>query len=624
MDNATDLAAKIPAGSGLSAFVALRDELRATDLSTLDGPGYRAINRRLRALKEPAGVRIAFLGNVTLDLLPPFAAAHCARAGWLARSHVGGIGQEMQALMSPALEDFQPDVILLVLSPRLLRPDAMAGFSALPDEARRALRDDLLDHVEQWVALAEERTRATLVVANFPMPAVPALGVADTAAGYGETEFHLELNLELLQRMRPHRRVQLLDIDRIASGIGRARAFDERLFHLAKMDWSAALMAAAGEALARHVVAAKGAARKCLALDLDNTLWGGVVGEEGPGGVLVGQGDGTSEAFLAFQQRIRALKQRGILLALCSKNNPADVEEAFAMRTEMPLRLEDFSATAIGWGPKHEGLRSIAEELNIGVDSLVFIDDNPAEIALIRELLPEVEAVQLPEDPSRFAAVLDGLISFEKAVVLAEDAGKAEQYVQAAARNRFSASAGDFQEYLTGLQTVVTLRPATAADLPRVAQLCAKTNQFNVSGRRYALGELEAMMASPAHDIGCVRVADRFGDLGLVGLFILAERGAALHADTVLMSCRAMGRGVETAMMNGIKARMMARPGMRALTAEFIPTAKNHPAAAYFAEQGLAARETQEDGTIPFAVSREEAQPLPCPWLTVVEDVAWM
>jgi len=614
MDNRIDLT-----GTG---FAALRDELRATDLSTLDGPGYRAVNRRLRALPGPAGVRIAFLGNVTLDLLPPFVAAHCARAGWLARSHVGGIGQEMQDLMSPALEEFLPDVVVLVLSPRLLRPDAMAGFTALSDEGRRALRDDLLDHVEQWVSLATARTRATLVVANFPMPAVPALGVADTAATYGETEFHLELNLELLRRMRAHRRVQLLDIDRIAATVGRARAFDARLFHLAKMDWATPLMAAAGEAIARHVVAAKGAARKCLALDLDNTLWGGVVGEEGPEGVLVGQGDGTSEAFLAFQQRIRTLKQRGILLALCSKNNPADVEEVFARRAEMPLRLEDFSATAIGWGPKHEGLRSIAEQLNIGVDSLVFIDDNPAEIALIRELLPEVEAVQLPDDPSRFVATLDALVSFEKAIVLPDDAGKAEQYVQAAARNRWSASAADFQEYLTGLKTVVTLRPASVADLPRVAQLCAKTNQFNVSGRRYGLGELEAMMGSPRHDIGCVSVSDRFGDLGLVGVFILAEGEASLHVDTVLMSCRAMGRGVETAMMNGIKSRLRARAAA-ALTADFIPTAKNHPAAGYFRDQGLVEDGGGEGGAIRYAVSRDAAQPLPCPWLSVVEDPAW-
>jgi FkbH-like protein len=605
------------------SFAELRDQLRGTDLGTLDGAGYRAVNRKLRSLAGSPGLRIAYLGNVTLDLLPPYVATHCARAGWLARAHVGGIGQEMQDLMSPALQDFTPDIILLVLSPRLLRPDAIANFAALPDAERQSLRDDLLDHVEQWVELASKQTRATLVVANFPMPSTPALGIADTASAYGETEFYLDLNLELLRRMRRHSRVQLLDVDRVASGLGRAHAFDQRLFHLAKMDWSGALMAAVAGEVARHVIAARGTARKCLVLDLDNTLWGGVVGEEGPAGVLIGQGDATSEAFLAFQQRIRALKQRGILLALCSKNNPADVDEIFELRPEMPLRPGDFSAMAIGWEPKHEGLRSIAAQLNIGVDSLVFVDDNPAEVALIRELLPEVEVVQLPDDPAKFVATLDALSSFEKAVVLPDDVGKAEQYVQAAARSRWSATAADFQDYLTGLRTTVTLRPATPMDLPRVAQLCAKTNQFNVSGKRYALGELEAMLASPQHEIGCVTVTDRFGDLGLVGLFILAETAEALHIDTLLMSCRAMGRGVETAMMNGIKSRLQARPQASALTAVFIPTAKNQPAAGYFVEQGLVPVGTAEGGAVHYSLPRDASQMVPCGWLTVVKDGAW-
>jgi FkbH-like protein len=603
-------------------FAGIRAELRGQDPSTFDAAFCRGIHRRLRALRNAPDLRIGLLGNVTLDLLPAFVTTQCARDGWLARTHVGAIGQEMQALVAPPLQDFAPDMLVLVLSLRLLRPEAMAGFAALSDDQRRALRDEVLDHVEQWATLAAQRTRATLVVSNFPAPVQPALGLADGKSGYGEAEFHLDLNLHLLRRLRGHARVQLLDVDRIAAGIGHARAFDPRLFHLAKMDWSPAMMAAVGEALARHAVAARGTARKCLVLDLDNTLWGGVVGEEGPQGVLVGPGDATSEAFAAFQQRIRTLKQRGILLALCSKNNPADVEEVFALRPEMPLRRDDFSAAAIGWNAKHEGLRAIAQELNIGVDALVFIDDNPAEVTLVRELLPEVEVVLLPEDPSRFVATLDALHSFEKAVVLPDDIGKAEQYVQAAARTRLSATAASFEDYLAGLETRVTLRSAHPADLPRVAQLCAKTNQFNVSGKRHALGELEAMLASAAHEVVCVSVADRFGDLGLVGVAVLREAEAALHVDTLLMSCRALGRGVETALMNAIKARLLARPGAVQLVAPFVPTAKNHPAAGYFAEQGLVADEVAPSGTITYRLSRNDAGPVPCAWLQILGDEA--
>jgi FkbH-like protein len=243
-------------------------------------------------------------------------------------------------------------------------------------------------------------------------------------------------------------------------------------------------------------------------------------------------------------------------------------------------------------------------------------------VTLIREMLPEVEAVLLPEDPSRFVATLDALHGFEKAVVLADDIGKAEQYVQAAARTRLSATAANFEDYLGGLETRVTLRGAGMADLPRVAQLCAKTNQFNVSGRRHALGELEAMLASDAHEIICVSVADRFGDLGLVGVAVLREADAALHVDTLLMSCRALGRGVETALMNAIKVRLLARPGTAQLAAPFVPTAKNHPAAGYFAAQGLRPDAADAAGTITYRLPREAAHPVACDWLQILGDEA--
>ena len=601
-------------------FADVRDQLRVTDLTSLQGAGLRAVNRNIRSLAVEPDIRIACLGNVTLDLLPSYIAVHCARAGWLARTHVGGIGQEMQDLVSPSLQQFAPNVIVLITSLRLLRPDAVARFTELSVSERQSLRDSVLDHIEGWVELALAQTRATLVVGNLVGPSVPALGVADTASAYGETEFHLDLNLELLRRMRRHSRVQLLDIDRIGARLGAAHAFDERMFHLAKTDWSGAMMMAVGEAVARHVIAARGAARKCLALDLDNTLWGGVLGEEGPAGIKVGQGDATSEAFRAFQQRISALKQRGVLLALCSKNNLADVEEAFRLRAEMPLRLADFAATAIGWEAKHQGLEAIAAQLNIGIDSLVFIDDNPAEIALVRELLPEVEAVQLPDDPAAFSASLDGLSSFEKAVVLSDDVAKTEQYSLAAARSRSLASAASFEDYLAGLQTVVAIRAAQAPDLPRVAQLCAKTNQFNVTTKRYLLGDLEAMLASPAHEVGCVSVADRFGDLGLVAVFILAALDDQLHVDTLLMSCRAMGRGVETAILNHIKARLSAHPGAGALTARFAPTGKNAPVASLFTDQGFTVDSTMNDGALAYTLSRENAAPQKCGWLHVTEE----
>lgn len=606
-----------------ASFAELRNRLLQLDMGKLDSAAYRAINRELKAIKHGPELRIAYLGNMTLDLLPPYINAGCAREGWLATSRIGHFGQYFQELLSPEFMAFDPDVVLLVLSLRLLRADAIARFSALSVPQRVALREDVLAEIEAWARQASAATQATLLIANFPAPVTATLGIADQKDEYGEAEFYAELNLELRRRMRGHARVQILDIDRVAAHIGHRQAFDQRLFHISKTDWSDAMMAAVSQAFARHLVAAKGSARKCLALDIDNTLWGGIVGEDGPRGVKVGHGDAESEAFLAFQQRLLTLKDRGILLALCSKNNPADVEEAFAMRPEMPLRLSDFSARAISWDAKHQGLVDIAAELNIGIDSLVFIDDNPVEIQLIREKLPMVEAVLLPADPSAFVATLDALTSFEKSAVLADDVKKAEQYAQEAERNAFSSHYDSLEDYLSGLDMEVEIARVDAGNLQRVHQLFTKTNQFNVTTRRYSLGELEAMLASPVHHMGMVSLRDRFGDLGIIGTFILKEVGPVLHIDSLLMSCRALGRGVETAIMNHIKRHLLAADNLAVLTAEFIPTARNKPAESYFSAQGFHIDETAAGEKEAYVLYKAEVETLNCDWIKTKGAHLW-
>lgn len=599
----------------------LRNRLMETDLTALGSADYRALHRQLKAIEIGPELRIAYLGNVTLDFLPPFVTVHGAREGWLAKAHIGRFGQYFQELHSQEFADFRPEIVVLVLSLRLLRPDATAQMTTLSPEERQALRDDVLGEVESWVKQALAAMPATLLVGNFPLPAAPALGVADSAEAYGEMEFHLELNLELMRRMRAYSRVQILDVNRVAARIGYRQAFDTRLLHLSRMEWTEALMAGLGQEIVRHGIAAKGSARKCLALDLDNTLWGGIVGEDGALGIRIGHGDAESEAFLAFQQRIRTLKDRGILLALCSKNNPADVEEAFRLRTEMPLKPDDFSARAIGWNPKHQGLAQIAADLNIGIDAIAFIDDNPAEIALIRHKLPIVECLLLPPDPAAFVAALDNLTCFEKAVVLADDVDKARQYRQEAERLRFSAGHDSMDDYLAQLQMEVEIGPVEAGHLPRMHQMFAKTNQFNVTTRRYTLGELEAMLESPDHRLGMAALRDRFGDLGIIAAFILIEDGARLHIDSLLMSCRAMGRGVETAIMNFIKQQFGTQAHLSVLSAEFIPTEKNKPAAGYFAGQGF--RPSAQHSGPPYVLHKKDIVIHPCDWIKTKGASLW-
>jgi FkbH-like protein len=606
------------------AFAGLAAELAGVDLASLPAAEVARLARRLEGLGIEPHVRLAYLGNATLDLLARHVAVQAAGEGLLAAAHTGAYGQYVQEVLAPEgpLAAFRPDLVLLALSLRLLRPEPMARFGSLSAGERRALRDDVLAHVAGWAEAALARLPATLLVANFVAPAHPAAGVADARHPYGEMEFYHDLNLALLRRFKGEPRVQVLDLDRLAGRFGKDRLVDRRMFYLAKMEYTPAFLPLVAGEVVRQLKAVRGLARKCLVLDVDNTLWGGVVGEEGAAGVKCGAGDPEGEAFLDFQRRVKELQGRGVLLALCSKNNPADVREVFATRPELPLSLADFAAAEISWEPKHEGLKRIARALGIGLDSLVFLDDNPAEVALVMQLLPEVEAIALPPDPAEYAGLLDRLTCFEKIAVLEEDLRKTAQYRENREREELRETAGDLAGYLASLETRVEIRAAGRADLARAHQLFTKTNQFNLTTIRYPLAGLDACLADPARTLGVVAARDRFGDLGTIAAFLLRDEGGALVLDSFLMSCRALGRGIESAVMNHVKERFLAGPWQE-LRASFRPTPKNPPAAGFLEREGFRpAGEGDADegdgGGTAYVLRREDVTFTACGWLAVL------
>ncbi|HKH47017.1 MAG TPA: HAD-IIIC family phosphatase [Thermoanaerobaculia bacterium] len=600
---------------------ALRSALVGLDLDRLEAGEVDVLWRGLRGHDEAADVRLAVLSNFTLDLLPRFLAVRAAAEGLRTAGYVGPFDQHVQEVLNPdsGLHRFRPDVVFLALSLRRLRPQALDSFATLSADDRRALRDEIADHLATWAAAALERLSATVLIANFPAPARPLAGVADVKADYGETEFFLELNLELLRRCKGNPRLRLVDADGLTARFGKERVLDRKLHYLAKMDWSPAFLPTVANELVRQIRAVRGQTKKCLVLDLDNTLWGGVVGEEGPAGVRIGPGDPEGEAFLDFHRRLLALRAQGVLLAVCSKNNPADVAEVFATRPEIPLRPDHFAAAEICWDPKHEGLRKIAQALNIGTDSLVFLDDNPAEIELIRQLLPEVEAVQMPADPAEYPGVLDRLTLFERAAVLDEDRRKTDQYRENRERDELLTATGDLTSFLESLGTELEIRRARPDDLPRVHQLFTKTNQFNVTTIRYTQADVERFAASPEHELWVARARDRFGDLGTIALMLLEIEGDALRIDSFLMSCRAMGRGIETALTNHLKSRLEAN-GARELRARYLPTAKNKPVESFYEEQGFRLVEAGEGGEKKYVLGKDEAALRDCGWINLTPD----
>jgi FkbH-like protein len=591
--------------------------------AALCGADYRRFSRQLRELSGEHAIKLAVLGNVTSDLLVPFLAVNAAREGIPLRCYTGNFAQHFQDLKDKAFAAFNADMVFLLLSLELLRPDAMAAFGSLDSASRRSLGQEVSAEIGQWVALAERDTRATIVLANFSLPTFAALGIADAVTEYTEADFYNDLNRSLSLLAKEHPRVHIFDLASTSARVGTNVGEDRRLFFIAKVGWTERLMAEIGRDFVRHLIAATGRAKKCLVLDLDNTLWGGVIGEDGPWGIRASQGDPEGEAFRAFQSRIRVLKQRGVLLALCSKNTPAEVEALFVERTDMPLAFDDFAAKAIGWGTKDQGLIAVADQLNIGLDSLVFIDDNPAEVALIRSRLPMVETVQLPPEPALFVNVLDRLPYFEKSRLTAEDANKAGHYAAEAERQAARADVQDEFEYLRTLGMQLELRTAKAHDLTRIHQLFSKTNQFNTTTRRYSHGELEQFLVNPAFRLEVASLRDKFGDLGMVACILVdCSDDRRWRMDSFLMSCRAMGRGVETVMINRLKLDLLEaqRKAPTQLIGEFITTARNQPASKLLEEQGFKPHGVDPGGIMLFQIDGATASLHGCDWIEIVGE----
>jgi FkbH-like protein len=379
------------------------------------------------------------------------------------------------------------------------------------------------------------------------------------------------------------------------------------MWYLARAPLSAHALPALAASMALFLRAAFGPPRKCLVVDLDNTLWGGVLGEQGVEGIQVGF-TYPGNVYRRFQQTLLSLRRRGVLLAIASKNNPEEVEEVFRTHPDMVLREQHFSAARVNWRDKPENVLEIAAELNIAPSSLVFFDDSPVECARMRDALPEVLTVQAPRDVLDYLGALRRSGAFERLTFTAEDQQRAEMYHQERERKQMQKGAATVEEFLTGLEMGAEIRQIDTFTLPRAVELTQKTNQFNLTTRRYTAPELARAIESPGGAGFCLRLWDRFGDHGIVGLAILQIDGDAARIDTFLLSCRVIGRSAETALLAFIVRWARAR-GVSTIEGTFVPTARNAPAADFYARHGFSAS-TAADGSTAWR-------------LPASSDVAW-
>jgi FkbH-like protein len=548
---------------------------------------YLRTQRELRA-GGPGGSRalnVVVLSSVAAQLLEPYLFVECAERGFWPTFHFAPFGQIEQAVLS-AEELWQTpvDVVLVAAGLEVLSPDLGGAALALEPGGLEAACNALEQRLRGLLAGLRRRSAAKILIANEPAPLRPPAGIADALLRPSQTLMTASANAALARACAGFADTFVLDWAQQAARLGEWR--DERMALMARMPLSAPAQIAFAQCFGRHVRALYTPPRKCLVLDLDNTLWGGVVGEDGFDGIQLGE-DLPGSAFKAFQRQAMELTRRGILLAVCSKNNPDEALAVLERHPDCLLRPDMFAAMRINWQDKASNIRELADELNLGLDAFAFFDDNPVERAWVRRELPMVAVFEPESSAISYAPLLGSCEWFDQLVVSAEDRARVSLYRTDRQRREVQSSHASLDEFLRDLDMTVTIGRVNESNAQRISQLIAKTNQFNLTTRRRSAAELSAMVAQGGA-AWWLRVRDRFGDNGIVGVaaVVPAADSADWRIDLLLMSCRVIGRKVEDTVI-ALLARHARAAGARRLIGEYVPTARNVMVRNFYRDHGF-------------------------------------
>jgi FkbH-like protein len=560
-----------------------------------------------------APLRVAVLRDMTVEPLVPALRAELARSGFDADIRLGDfdtIGRDARA--GGPVAELVPDLVIVLRWLEQTSPSLATGFIGLePSEVGPAI-DDVIQRVRAELEALRSRTKAPILINTFPLPDLTTLGVLDSQVVTGHRRAIEDLNRALLDMARTMPDVLLVDVARLVGRVGSRAAIDERAWQTSRAPLARPLLIALATEIAKFARAVAGRVRKCLVLDCDDTLWGGIVGEDGLAGIRLDPAYPGS-AYVAFQREVLNLRRRGVLIAIASKNNEADVLEVLRDHPHMQIHEEHLAAWRINWRDKATNLREIAAELNIGLDSLVFVDDSEFECELIRRSLPDVAVLQLGGDPSSYATQLTEPGFFDSLAYSDDDRTRADLYTVERQRSLERESAATLEEYLADLQMVARIGPPGPTEIPRVAQLTQKTNQFNLTTVRYTEGEIGRLVDDATADVVALRLRDRFADLGLIGVAILHHESHRATVEALLMSCRVLGRGVEDAFLADLAARAISR-GAEILTGRYAATAKNAQVATFYGDRGF--RSTDDNGTCWELDLRGQRPAVPA-WITI-------
>ncbi len=518
---------------------------------------FNQVVKTVNSLDEEArdfvNLKVAVLRNITIDTVVPYLKFLCYENNLKAEIYMGDYDVILPEVMddNSKLYHFGSDLIIVCLKLECLSEKLSFQFSGMSADEIGQESERIVHFIEKVLHELRKHTNSTVLIHNFEVPVHPSFGTLDYQELNKQVNTVRKLNVDVLNTARNYDGVYIIDVDLLQSTIGYLNYFDNRYWHIGKAPYTREACNLIAKEYIKFIRSLKGKSKKCLVLDCDNTLWGGIIGEDGIAGINLGR-TFPGSAYREFQQTVLNLYNRGVILAVASKNNESDVIEVMENHPDMILRKEFFASMKIGWKDKMTNLQDIADELNIGLDSLVFVDDSDFEVNMVRKMLPEVTTIKLGKDPCQYRDLLNSYGGFDTLTFSKEDSMRTEMYRKEAARNqaRKEFSEQSLEDYYRYLEMEVSVSRADEFAIPRISQLTQKTNQFNLTTHRYSESEIISLIRDKKADIYLLELKDQFGSSGIVGVAIVKSGGSTAIIDTFLLSCRVIGRGAEDVLLN--------------------------------------------------------------------------
>ena len=532
-------------------------------------------------------IRIAFVGSFTLNGFEETMQVQCNDEKINCITYNSPYNQFNQEILNEDsnLYKFKPDLIFLIIDSRIILEDSFYFSNINSEDEKKKFTSKKFDEINNLIKIISKKSQSKIVITNFTIPTYTSLGIYESKIEYGTKEIILDLNKKLKVLSKNIDSCYVYDFNSFVTKFGEKNVIDYKKMYYGDIKINFDIIPYLIYEFLSYVKPILGLNKKCIVLDLDNTLWGNIIGEEGIEGIKIGPYP-EGRSFVEFQKVIKSLSENGIILAINSKNNQKDAMKAINEHPHMILREQDFSCMKINWNDKISNMKEISNELNIGLDSIVFFDDDPVNRELIRMSMPEINTVELPEDPSTYAEILRNLNDFNTLKITKDDTERKKMYSQEQNRQKLESNTENLNEYLKKLDIKIKIKLDNKIAISRISQLILKTNQFNLTTKRYQEEQIKEFVEDETMIVGCSEVEDKFGENGITNVFIIKTKSNEWIIDTFLLSCRIMGRGIEEGIIGKI-LEIAKQKGIEKITATFIPTEKNKPAENFLKNYGF-------------------------------------